>query len=80
MKDISFPIFLHKSTQVTMNLTFQEAARGVNKDLELSVIEDCFRCGGSGAEPGSAPSKCPQCNGTGMVRTLLPSSNFCLHF
>lgn len=54
------------ASEVLLDLTFQEAARGVNKEIALNVKDTCPKCRGSGAEPGSSPTKCPQCNGTGM--------------
>ncbi|BFZ14617.1 hypothetical protein BsWGS_17656 [Bradybaena similaris] len=54
------------ASEIMMDLTFQEAARGVNKEINLNVKDTCPKCRGSGAEPGSSPKKCPQCNGTGM--------------
>ena len=56
--------------QFTMKLTFQQAARGVNKTIIVDVIDACSRCHGSKAEPGSERVKCPQCGGIGMVSTL----------
>lgn len=50
-----------------VDLTFQEAARGVNKQIHLNVKDVCPKCGGNGAEPGSKPVECKQCGGTGMV-------------
>ncbi|XP_059157203.1 protein tumorous imaginal discs, mitochondrial-like isoform X2 [Physella acuta] len=54
------------ASEMYMDLTFQEAARGVNKEINLNVKETCPKCRGSGSEPGTSASKCPQCNGTGM--------------
>jgi molecular chaperone DnaJ len=51
-----------------LTLTFEEAAFGCEKEIEVTRLETCAVCGGSGAEPGSAPIRCPQCNGTGEVR------------
>ena len=50
-----------------MNLTFEEAARGVNKTININVVETCWQCKGSKAAPGSKPETCPTCNGSGMV-------------
>ena len=50
-----------------MDLTFQEAARGANKEININVKETCPKCAGTKAEPGTKPSKCHHCNGTGMV-------------
>jgi len=49
-----------------MNLTFQEAARGVNKDITLNVVDSCPKCKGTACEPGRTKVSCPFCNGTGM--------------
>jgi molecular chaperone DnaJ len=51
-----------------MEITFQEAVFGVEKEIEVPRQEACPVCGGSGAEPGTKPIRCPQCNGTGEVR------------
>jgi molecular chaperone DnaJ len=49
-------------------LSFKEAVFGCEKELEIARYETCPRCRGSGAEPGTNPIRCPQCNGTGEVR------------
>lgn len=49
-----------------VSLTFQQAARGVNKEMLVSIMDNCPRCAGTGSEPGSRPERCPSCNGTGM--------------
>lgn len=52
--------------EVIMNLTFSQAARGVNKDINLNVVDTCPKCTGSRCEPGTKPAKCQYCNGSGM--------------
>lgn len=52
--------------EVVMTLTFAQAARGVNKDIDINVIDTCPKCFGSRCEPGTKPGKCHYCNGTGM--------------
>ncbi|XP_014206155.1 protein tumorous imaginal discs, mitochondrial isoform X2 [Copidosoma floridanum] len=52
--------------EVIMNLTFSQAARGVNKDINVNVIDTCPKCQGSRCELGFKPIKCHYCNGTGM--------------
>ncbi|XP_055311634.1 protein tumorous imaginal discs, mitochondrial-like isoform X3 [Sitodiplosis mosellana] len=52
--------------EVTMNLTFAQAARGVNKDIIVNVVDTCQKCQGSRCELGTKPSKCQYCNGSGM--------------
>lgn len=49
-----------------MNLTFAQAARGVNKEITLNVVDICDKCEGSRCELGTKAIKCQQCNGTGM--------------
>jgi molecular chaperone DnaJ len=51
-----------------MEITFQEAVFGAEKEIEIPRLETCPVCQGSGAEPGTKPIRCPQCNGTGEVR------------
>ncbi|CAH2979441.1 unnamed protein product [Chilo suppressalis] len=52
--------------EVIVNLRFTEAARGVNKDINLNVVDTCPKCQGSRCEPGTKAIKCTYCNGTGM--------------
>lgn len=56
-----------------MNLTFQQAARGVNKEVHLNVVDTCPRCDGKKGEPGSKTVRCHHCNGTGMVSPPVPN-------
>lgn len=51
-----------------LDITFEEAVFGVEKEIEVPRLETCPHCQGSGAEPGTRPMRCPQCNGTGEVR------------
>ncbi len=55
-------------TSVTVNLSFEEAAKGCEKTIKVTRIESCSDCGGSGAEKGSSPKTCGHCHGTGQVR------------
>ncbi|XP_011310004.1 protein tumorous imaginal discs, mitochondrial isoform X1 [Fopius arisanus] len=52
--------------EVIMNLTFSQAARGVNKEITLNVVDTCPKCGGSRCEPGTKALRCHICHGTGM--------------
>ncbi len=56
-----------------LTLTFEEAVFGCEKEIELTRLETCPVCHGSGAEPGTSPVRCPQCNGTGEVRRVQQS-------
>ena len=52
-----------------LEITLEEAAKGVSKELSFGRQVRCKRCSGSGAEPGSRISECRACSGTGQVRT-----------
>ncbi|KAL5012885.1 hypothetical protein ScPMuIL_011436 [Solemya velum] len=54
------------ASEVMMDLTFQEAARGVNRDVYVNVKDTCPKCLGKKCEPGTKPVRCHHCNGTGM--------------
>jgi len=54
-------------------ITFEEAAFGVDKEINISRIENCSLCGGTGSKLGSNPLRCPNCNGSGRVRRVQQS-------
>jgi molecular chaperone DnaJ len=54
--------------KVTVELTLQEVATGVDKTVSLRLLDPCDRCEGRGAEPGSRSEVCPSCGGAGEVR------------
>ncbi|GAB6023935.1 Protein tumorous imaginal discs, mitochondrial, variant 2 [Chamberlinius hualienensis] len=67
MEDFSeSPFGFGAAQEVIMNLTFQQAARGVNKDISVNIVDTCPKCSGSRSEPGTKSVRCPYCNGTGM--------------
>ncbi|MEC9489177.1 MAG: DnaJ domain-containing protein, partial [Halanaerobium sp.] len=51
-----------------LEIDFEEAVFGVEKELTIPRTEACSTCDGSGAKPGSKVETCPRCNGTGEVR------------
>jgi molecular chaperone DnaJ len=51
-----------------LEITFEEAARGAETNIQIPRQESCDTCKGSGSAPGSSPSTCPQCRGQGQVR------------
>jgi molecular chaperone DnaJ len=53
-----------------LRISFEEAVRGVEKELEFDLLDTCATCAGSGGEPGSTPATCTACNGRGEVRTV----------
>jgi molecular chaperone DnaJ len=54
--------------RVTVKLTLSEVATGVKKSVKLKTLERCGNCSGSGAKPGTKPSPCSTCRGSGEVR------------
>jgi molecular chaperone DnaJ len=52
-----------------MEISFEEAAHGCDKEITITKAERCEACQGSGAETGSRTKSCPTCNGRGQVIT-----------
>ena len=50
-----------------MQITLEEAAFGVEKEIEVRKLDTCQKCEGKGAEPGSRSINCPACGGRGQV-------------
>jgi len=53
--------------RASIRITFEEAMKGVEKELEITLKDECPKCGGSGAKPGTTPLTCPKCKGKGQV-------------
>lgn len=53
-----------------LHLPFEEAVFGCEKEIEVTRHEVCPACHGSGAEPGTSPVRCSECNGAGQVRRV----------
>ncbi|MGQ9586500.1 MAG: molecular chaperone DnaJ [Anaerolineae bacterium] len=62
-----------ENLKVSLTLEFEEAVFGCEKEIEVTRLEECPQCRGTGAEPGTQPIRCPQCNGTGEVRRVQQS-------
>ena len=58
-----------ESIRMNLTISFEEAAFGCEKELELDRYESCETCHGSGAAPGTSPETCPDCGGSGVVQT-----------
>ncbi len=56
-----------RDLQASVSLTFEEAAKGCKKTIEVMRVMDCSECGGSGAAKGTSPTTCPDCQGRGVV-------------
>ena len=52
-----------------VSISFEEAAFGCEKEINISRIEHCPDCSGSGAKPGTETATCTVCGGSGQVRT-----------
>ncbi len=52
-----------------LSISFEEAVHGTSKDIKVERVENCDRCHGQRAEPGTSPVRCTTCNGNGQVRT-----------
>lgn len=53
----------------SITISFEEAAFGAEKEITIPREEVCSTCSGTGAKPGTQPTKCQTCGGTGQVRT-----------
>lgn len=53
--------------RASVRISFQEAVFGCEKELELSLKDECTNCHGTGAKPGTSPETCPKCGGKGQV-------------
>ncbi len=53
--------------RTSVRITFEEAVFGVEKEIELTLKDECKTCHGSGAKPGTSPETCSKCGGKGQV-------------
>jgi len=51
-----------------LDISFREAAKGAEVDIQIPVEQECPTCDGSGAAPGSSPETCSQCGGSGTMQ------------
>lgn len=51
-----------------VEISFEEAAFGIEREISISRMEVCSKCTGSGAKPGTQANTCKHCNGTGQVQ------------
>ncbi|MFC1963470.1 molecular chaperone DnaJ [Chloroflexota bacterium] len=57
-----------KDLRYNLNISFEEAVFGCEKELEVVHTENCSLCQGVGSEPGTQLERCSECNGSGEVR------------
>ena len=53
--------------RTSVRITFEEAVFGTEKEIELTVKEECKTCHGTGVKPGTSPETCSKCGGKGQV-------------
>ena len=56
--------------QYRLTVEFEEAIFGAEKEIEFEKTTTCSTCNGTGAEPGTSPVRCTNCQGTGEVRNV----------
>lgn len=54
--------------RLDMEISFEEAAFGLEKDIKVPRNEECGTCGGTGAAPGTKAQACSACNGSGQIQ------------
>lgn len=65
-----------RDVHTSIELSFEEAARGTIKTIELPIEGPCSVCGGTGATPGTTIERCIECNGRGLVETFAGGFGF----
>ncbi|MBS7632444.1 molecular chaperone DnaJ, partial [Candidatus Bathyarchaeota archaeon] len=53
-----------------LEITLEEAAKGVEKEITVPRVEKCTICNGTGASPGTSPKKCSRCKGSGRIQNV----------
>ena len=56
-----------QNVRARVNIKFEEAAFGCEKEIELVLKDECATCHGSGAKPGTTKDTCPKCGGKGKI-------------
>lgn len=57
--------------RLDIEIDFEQAVFGCEKEIKFDHLELCQSCGGTGAEKGSKPETCPTCHGTGQVQQVM---------
>ncbi|MFA6308728.1 MAG: molecular chaperone DnaJ [Clostridia bacterium] len=52
----------------TCEVTFEQSAFGTEKEITINRMDNCETCKGTGAKPGTSPTTCKKCNGTGQIQ------------
>ena len=56
-----------QSIYASVRITFDEAMKGISREIEINYKEECETCKGTGAKPGTQPETCSKCGGQGQV-------------
>ncbi len=56
-----------QNVHASIRITFEEACFGTEKELDITLKDECASCHGTGAKPGTSPVTCSKCNGKGQV-------------
>lgn len=59
-----------RDLQKAITITFEEAAFGCKKEMEISKFVACPTCKGEGTKPGTSKKTCPKCGGSGQVSSM----------
>ncbi|MCL2572922.1 MAG: molecular chaperone DnaJ [Defluviitaleaceae bacterium] len=57
--------------EITLQVDFEDAIFGVERELEFDIKDNCDDCRGTGAKAGTTPESCKPCNGTGQVQQTM---------
>lgn len=57
--------------KINIDINFEEAYLGVEKEISINRNEKCSSCNGNGAKKGTSPEKCSTCNGTGKIKQVV---------
>lgn len=60
-----------KDVEVMLELSFDEAVFGIEKQVELNMNDECSHCHGSTVEPGHEMKTCPECKGAGQINQVM---------
>ncbi len=63
--------------QYELEVTFDEAFTGADKQFRFSKPTQCTACGGSGADPSAGKTTCPQCKGSGRIQGIFGMQQGC---
>ncbi len=63
-------VYKGEDLKLTLEVSLEEIAEGVEKSLKINIKDKCPDCGGSGVASGSQKTICPQCSGSGEVRQV----------